>query len=211
MLARQQAHEENWLAALWHLFSRNQRRYGGYIVHFGMVLIFVGISGVAFTKHDEITVKAGEKFMIGRFALQLERMDFGNDAAKQWMAGELTAFIGNTPVQKMRPEKRVYVTHEQPTTEVALLSTWRDDLYVVLAGYDEKSAAATFSLYVNPLVRWLWIGGWVMALGTVLAMIPLSRGAKPAKREPISPTRKHEQPRQMRQRSLQAAREKALV
>ena len=127
------------------------------------------------------------------------------------MAGELTAYLGNTPLQKMRPEKRAYVTHEQPSTEVALLSTWRDDLYVVLAGYDEKSAAATFSLYVNPLVRWLWIGGWVMALGTVLAMVPLSRGAKPAKREPIPPTRRQEHARQKRQRSLQGRREEVLV
>lgn len=211
VLARRLAHDENWLTALWRLFSRNQRRYGGYIVHFGIVLIFVGISGAAFTKHDEITVKAGEKFMLGRYTLQFERMDFGRDAEKEWMASELTAFIGDTPLQKMRPEKRAYVTHEQPTTEVALLSTWRDDLYVVLAGYDEKNAAATFSLYVNPLVRWLWIGGWVMALGTVLAMIPLSRGAKPMRREPIPPTQRHERSRQRQRRSSKAAHEEALV
>ena len=211
VLARKQAHQENWLTALWRLFSRNQRRYGGYIVHFGMVLIFVGVSGAAFTKHDEITVKAGEKFMIGRYTLHFERMDFGHDTAKQWMASALTAFLGNTPLQELRPEKRAYVTHEQPTTEVALLSTWRDDLYVVLAGYDEKSASATFSLYVNPLVRWLWIGGWVMALGTVLAMIPLSRGVKRVTREPISPTRKQVQARQIPKKSMKVKHEEALV
>jgi cytochrome c-type biogenesis protein CcmF len=211
VLARRQAHHENWLVALWRLFSRNQRRYGGYVVHFGIVLIFVGISGAAFTKHDEITVKAGEKFMLGRYTLLFERMDFGSDAAKQWMASELSVFLNNKFEQKIRPEKRAYITHEQPTTEVALLSTWRDDLYAVLAGYDQEKESATFSLYVNPLVRWLWIGGWVMALGTVLAMMPLPRGAKPTKREPIPPTRKHERPRQIPKRSLKGARAKALA
>jgi len=83
----------------------------------------------------------------------------------------------------MAMEKRLNVTHEQPTTEVALLSTWRDDLYLVLAGYDEEKQEAMFSAYVNPLVVWLWIGGWVMALGTLLAMVPLSRQAQTIKRE----------------------------
>jgi cytochrome c biogenesis factor len=78
----------------------------------------------------------------------------------------------------LQPEKRLYKTHEQPTTEVALLSTWRDDLYLVLAGYDEEKQEATFSAYVNPLISWLWIGGWVMALGTLFAMLPLTPSDK---------------------------------
>ncbi len=211
VLARRQAHEENWLAALWHLFARNQRRYGGYIVHLGMVLIFVGVSGAAFTKHDEITVKPGEKFMIGRYTLQFERMEFGSDAAKQWMASELTVFLNNKFEQKLRPEKRAYFTHEQPSTEVALYSTWRDDLYAVLAGYDQEKELATFSLYVNPLVRWLWIGGWVMALGTMLAMVPLTRRAVQAKIEPRPLVQKNGRPHHAPQRKFNAEREASLV
>lgn len=87
-------------------------------------------------------------------------------------------------IKKLQPEKRLYVTHEQPTTEVALLSTWQDDLYLVLAGYDEEKQEATFSAYVNPLVIWLWIGGWVMAIGTLLALAPLSREMKTLPNKP---------------------------
>jgi cytochrome c-type biogenesis protein CcmF len=171
--ARRQSHQENWMLALWRLIMRNQRRYGGYVVHFGIVLIFVGIAGTAFTTHLEATVQAGKSFMISHYQVQFDRMVFGHDAAKQWMTGELSIFHEGKLIKKLQPEKRLYKTHEQPTTEVALLSTWRDDLYLVLAGYDEEKQEATFSAYVNPLVVWLWIGGWVMALGTLLALLPL--------------------------------------
>ncbi len=113
-------------------------------------------------------------------------MTFGHDTAKQWMNAEMSVYQKGKLLQHLRPEKRLYKTHEQPTTEVALLSTWRDDLYLVLAGYDEEKQEATFSAYVNPLIVWLWIGGWVMALGTLLAMVPLSRQAQaltPASRQ----------------------------
>lgn len=172
--ARRQSHQENWLAAVWQLLVRNQRRYGGYVVHFGIVLIFVGISGTAFTSHLEATVRAGEAFAIGPYQVQFAQMQFGQDAAKQWMAAEVRVSREGNFLRTLQPEKRLYVTHEQPTTEVALLSTWRDDLYLVLAGYEEEKQAATFSAYVNPLVVWLWIGGWVMALGTLLALVPLA-------------------------------------
>jgi cytochrome c-type biogenesis protein CcmF len=196
--ARRQSHQENWLVALGRLIARNQRRYGGYVVHFGIVLIFVGISGTAFTLHREVTLKAGETFQLGRYRVQFERIDFGNDAAKQWMAGELNVLLGNEPAKKLRPEKRLYVTHEQPTTEVALLSTWRDDLYVVLAGYDNEKELATFSVYVNPLVSWLWIGGWVMTLGTLIALIPFSRRSHPVSSETKERTRAWQKPQTKR-------------
>jgi cytochrome c-type biogenesis protein CcmF len=207
MRARRQSHQENWLAAFWQLLTRNQRRYGGYVVHFGIVLIFVGISGTAFTTHLEATVQTGKAFSISHYQVQFNRMNFGQDAAKQWMATEVSVIRDGKFMQTLHPEKRLYVTHEQPTTEVALLSTWRDDLYLVLAGYDEEKQEATFSAYVNPLVVWLWIGGWVMAFGTLLAMVPLSRQAQTIKRE----TRERA-PKQHSQNSRKShRREEALV
>jgi cytochrome c-type biogenesis protein CcmF len=182
--ARRQSHRENWALALWRLIARNQRRYGGYVVHFGIVLIFVGISGTAFTTHLEATVQTGKAFPISHYQIRFDRMAFGHDAAKQWMAAEVSVTRGSKFMQTLRPEKRLYVTHEQPTTEVALLSTWRDDLYLVLAGFDEEKQEATFSAYVNPLVVWLWIGGWVMAIGTLLAMAPLSHQTPRIKPKP---------------------------
>ncbi len=202
--ARRQGHQENWLAAFWQLLARNQRRYGGYVVHFGIVLIFVGISGTAFTTHLEATVQEGKTFSISHYQVQFDRMTFGHDAAKQWMTGEVSVFNEGKLIKKLQPEKRLYKTHEQPTTEVALFSTWRDDLYLVLAGYDEEKQEATFSAYVNPLVVWLWIGGWVMALGTLLALIPLSRQAKTIKRETSKPQAKNLKKFQRREEKLLA-------
>jgi cytochrome c-type biogenesis protein CcmF len=184
--ARRQSHQENWLTALARLLARNQRRYGGYVVHFGIVLIFVGIAGTAFTTHLESTVRAGESFAIDHYQVKFDRIDFGHDAAKQWMATEVSVWDEGKMVKSLRPEKRLYQTHEQPTTEVALHSTWRDDLYLVLAGYDEEKQEATFSAYVNPLVIWLWIGGWVMAIGTFFAMLPLAPESKRSKTSPVN-------------------------
>jgi cytochrome c-type biogenesis protein CcmF len=72
----------------------------------------------------------------------------------------------------MFPEKRFYKKQQQPTTEVALRSTLIEDLYLVLGSYDEKSGLMTLMVFVNPLVNWLWIGGLVMVLGTVIVMSP---------------------------------------
>jgi cytochrome c-type biogenesis protein CcmF len=206
VLARRQSHQENLLQALWRLLARNQRRYGGYVVHFGIVLIFIGIAGAAFNLHLEASVRAGDSFAIGHYQIQFERMTFGHDAAKQWMAGEVKVYQKGKLLKQLQPEKRLYKTHEQPTTEVALLSTWRDDLYLVLAGYDEEKQEATFSAYVNPLVTWLWIGGWVMALGTLLAMVPLSRQT-----QTIKPASRQRTPEKRHARNLRKAGQAALL
>ncbi len=177
--ARRQSHQENWLTAFGKLITRNQRRYGGYVVHFGIVLIFVGIAGTAFESRLDATLAAGESFNIGRYKVEYANVTSGSDAAKQWLRGELKVFIGDEAITTLHPEKRLYITHDQPSTEVALYSTWRDDLYIVLAAFDHEKNVATFSAHVNPLVRWLWIGGWVMAIGTLLALVPLTREGKP--------------------------------
>ncbi|MCI0691651.1 heme lyase CcmF/NrfE family subunit [candidate division KSB1 bacterium] len=202
--ARRQSHQENWLTALARLLARNQRRYGGYVVHFGIVLIFVGIAGTAFTTHLEATVSAGESFAIDHYQVRFDRIHFGNDAAKQWMATEVSVWNEGKMVKSLRPEKRLYLTHEQPTTEVALHSSWRDDLYLVLAGYDEEKQEATFSAYVNPLVVWLWIGGWVMAIGTFFAMLPLTPESKQFKTSQVKKAPRRSPRVEKRKRSVAA-------
>jgi len=193
--ARRLAHQEGWFEALIKLLVRNQRRYGGYVVHLGMVLIFVGISGTAFNLHMEATLAEGQSTHIGRYTVEFQRILSGRDAAKEWLAGEVKVNVAGQQVATLKPEKRAYTTHNQPTTEVALHSTWRDDLYLVLAGYDFDKKQATFSIYVNPLVRWLWIGGWILSLGTLIAMWPMSR--RPKVVEVRQNGRSHRRQRQM--------------
>jgi cytochrome c-type biogenesis protein CcmF len=191
--ARRQSHLENPFVALGKLLSRNQRRYAGYVVHFGIVLIFVGIAGTAFETRLDVTLAQGESFTIGRFKVEYSDIASGRDAAKEWVNTELHVFVDEKPVTTLRPEKRLYTTHEQPSTEVALHSTWRDDLYIVLAAFDYEKKQATFSAHVNPLVRWLWVGGWVMAIGTILALIPLTPDDRRATSSATKATRRRKE------------------
>jgi cytochrome c-type biogenesis protein CcmF len=89
-------------------------------------------------------------------------------------------FLGDQHLATLHPEKRLYKRQNQPTTEVAIRPTLRDDLYVVLGGYDEASGLATFQVFVNPLLSWLWIGGITLVLGTCLTMMP-----SPAERQAL--------------------------
>lgn len=191
--ARRRNQDEHFLQALVHLVLRNQRRYGGYVVHFGVVLIFVGIAGSAFNREMEITIAAGESGDIGSYRLLFERVSTVNTAAMSGVGADLTVFQREKTLRRLHPEKRLYRTHEQPTTEVAILSRWHEDLYVVLAGVDDEQRA-TFKVYVNPLVRWLWVGGLVLVAGAVIAFWPLRPGKplrgteavrSPAQAEPL--------------------------
>ena len=175
--ARQHAQSETIMQALRNLVARNQRRYGGYIVHFGMVLIFVGIAGSAFNREADITLSPGESAPAGRYRLEFEKTRSTADAAMSSLGAELKVFERGKLLRAICPEKRMYRTHEQPTTEVAIISRWDEDLYVVLAGVDEKERA-TLKVYINPLVRWLWAGGLILVAGTLIALLPLRKTAR---------------------------------
>ena len=210
VIGREQHHHEKWYAALGNLFVRNQRRYAGHVVHFGVVLVFVGIAGSAFTKHTEVTLTEGQSFKLGRYDIRFQSVEFLHDKIMHRLMANLQVAIGGEVVETLKPEKRLYFTHEQPMTEVALYSTWREDVYLVLAGYDTHKKTVTFSAYVNPLVYWLWIGGWVMAAGALLALLPFAKTSKPA--QPSTGERKqpkrlakranHKRPRRRKRKSL---------
>lgn len=175
--ARRHNQSEKFWQALVHLVLRNQRRYGGYVVHFGMVLIFVGIAGSAFNREAEITLAAGESGHLGGYRLHFDQMTSIETAAMSGVGAALKVFEQEKMLRALHPEKRLYRTHEQPTTEVAILSRWHEDLYIVLAGVDEKQRA-TFKVYLNPLVRWLWVGGLVLVVGALIAFVPMQTTRK---------------------------------
>ena len=161
---------EGYLRGLWNLVARNKRRYGGYVIHVGMVLAFVAIAGNAFNTEKQVTVKKGESFDIKKYTLRYDDLSQYPTAHKDSVVASLTVFNDRHEVGKLFPEKDFYKSQDQPTSEVAIRSTLEEDLYVILAGYDKD--VATFKVLVNPLVVWLWIGGCIMALGTVIVMLP---------------------------------------
>ncbi len=159
--------------ALANLVGKNRRRYGGYVIHVGIVMAFVGVAASsAFRLEEQQTIHKGDVVRVGAFTLTYKDIHFTDGAHYSSMAAEIDVQKNGTPVATMYPEKRFYKKQQQPTTEVAMRSTLIEDLYLVLGSYDEASGLMTMIVFVNPLVNWLWIGGLVMVLGTVIVMSP---------------------------------------
>lgn len=167
---------ENHVVALFRLISRNRRRYGGYIVHLGVVLIVIGITASsAFVTQKEATLRKGESMSIGKYTLRFDGLRNYTTDAKHATVATLTVYNSDENIGVMTPEKNVYryegnreINQE---TEIALRSTLRDDLYVILSGFDDNGAA-NFRVLINPMVSWIWTGGAVLLLGAIVAMWP---------------------------------------
>ncbi|MSQ47717.1 MAG: heme lyase CcmF/NrfE family subunit [Deltaproteobacteria bacterium] len=171
--ARQSMLHESSPQALGRLVSKNPRRYGGYIVHVAVVMMFVGIAGSSFFKIEkQISINTGESFEVGRYTLRYNGIKSSDSPHVSIQAAEVQVFVQGQQIDTMYPEKRHYKKQDQPTTEVAIRPTLLEDLYVVLGGYDAPSGLVTFQVFVNPLLSWLWIGGLVLILGTCVTMMP---------------------------------------
>jgi len=163
----------DYFTALVGLVGRNKRRYGGYIVHVGIVLIFFGFAGNARKLDNQVTLKPGADVKIGRYTVRNDGIKVSDDGQKQMTTAYLSVFVDGQQIDGMYPARWAYRHHEQePTTEVAIRRTAAEDLYVVLAGFDLGDQSAILELHVNPLVNWIWFGFGVMALGTGIALLP---------------------------------------
>jgi cytochrome c-type biogenesis protein CcmF len=173
MRARQALLKESAPQALAHVVGKNRRRYGGYVIHVGIVMAFVGVAASSvFRTEVQQTLSQGQDFQVGRYRLRFDRIENREDGHMAASAAVLSVFVGDRQIDTLKPEKRFYKKPKQPTTEVANRSTLREDLYVVLGSYDPQSKLATILAYVNPLVVWIWLGGLVAALGTAIAVWP---------------------------------------
>ena len=155
------------------LVGRSRRRYGGYIVHLGIVLIFLGFAGEGFKQEEQVVLKPGQQVTVAHFTVRHDALRITNDAQKQMVTGHVSVFDDGKAVTTMRPARWFFSKKEsEPTTEVAIRRGLGEDLYVVLAGYDAASQSATYAVTVNPLVNWIWLGFGIMALGTGIALLP---------------------------------------
>jgi cytochrome c-type biogenesis protein CcmF len=153
--------------------GKNRRRYGGYVIHIGIVAMFMGIAASsAFRIEAQRTMKPGETTEVGRYTIRYDKIETAENGHMSSLAAVLDVSSAGKPITVLRPEKRFYKKPQQPTTEVANRSTLREDLYVVLGSYDEKTQLITILAYVNPLVVWIWIGGLVLAIGTAITAWP---------------------------------------
>jgi cytochrome c-type biogenesis protein CcmF len=162
----------SWIASCVDLTLRNTRRYGGYIVHFGMLMIFIGLAGQAFNKEVEKELPIGSTLNIGRYQLLLQSMDQKQE--KNYLAERMIVEVlkDQKPVMMLYPERRNFPTNQESGTMVAIYSTLREDLYVVYAGIDPENNLPTVHAFINPLVKWVWWGGMVVVMGTIVALLP---------------------------------------
>jgi cytochrome c-type biogenesis protein CcmF len=179
--ARRAMHSEGYGTALVRLVARNRRRYGGYVVHVGIVVLFAAFAGLAFKKEFDIALSPGETFTatdpygdewsftssgVSRFE-QLNR-HVTAVALQSTREGSAAALI--TTEKRQHVDSRGAPTFE-PSTEVGIHETWRQDVYIVLAGVSGEERAE-IRITFNPLVRWVWTGGVIMLIGGLIVMWP---------------------------------------
>jgi len=177
------------------LTMRNTRRYGGYIVHMGMVLIFVGLSGAAFNKDVQKEMQPGSTMTIGRYTLLLQSMDTKPEPNYTSERLIVEVMKDSKPLMMLYPERRYFPANQESGTMVAIYSTLREDLYVVYAGRSPDNEVPVIHTYLNPLVKWIWLGGVVVVLGTFVTLLPnrravlaLSAVQQPASAPSLSPS-----------------------
>jgi cytochrome c-type biogenesis protein CcmF len=171
VIAKQSGRNLFW--AKYQLIRRNTRRYGGYIVHIGVVVVVIGLAGSAFNRSTESEMALHDKLVIGPYTL--ECAGFTQDANANYDSeyALLDVSKDGKKLFQMTPEKRVYLASQQPQTMVAIHSTvtgW--DLYVVYEGVNPDTGQPIIKAFLNPLVNWIWLGVLVMAFGTLIALVP---------------------------------------
>lgn len=173
--ARQSIRSTGFLVALRDLALMNKRRYGGFIIHVGVVSVFVGIIASSFFSSDQFfTLKQGEKFVLGDYTLHFRKLTQRQDPEKEVVTAHLDIFRGGKKFELL-PEKHFHHKAEQPMTEVKIRSTLTQDLYVVLSNWDDQGSV-TFHVFINPLVQFIWIGIAIMVLGGIFVLF---RDTKP--------------------------------
>ncbi|CAN5698893.1 cytochrome c-type biogenesis heme lyase CcmF [soil metagenome] len=193
--ARASIEGEGPVRAFVHLVQRNRRRYGGYIVHAGLVIGFAGFAGAAYDVEEQRSLLPGESVEIASPFGHTYRLTYQDLSI--YTAPNMTKAVAAMQVERdgqplgvQTAERRAYRQREEVTSHVSIRRAWNEDLYLILAGVEDMEGAssrpfATFRILVNPLVSWIWIGGIIMALGTLIAMWP----AATAPREAAPPAR----------------------
>ncbi len=162
----------NPLAAAVELTRRNTRRYGGYLVHMGVVLMFVGFAGSAFNRHATQEIAVGETARIGRYELRVADIRQGENENYSWERAFIEVLLGGRKIALLEPERRFYKASRQPTSEVAIRRRLNEDLYLNFAGMTEDGRHGVIQAYVFPLVSWIWIGFAVLVFGGLVCLSP---------------------------------------
>jgi cytochrome c-type biogenesis protein CcmF len=175
VLARHRNSGESLPVALIRLAARNRRRYGGFIIHLGVVLMALGVIGVElFQSQTQANVPMGGQIKIDGYTLTYKSLAvFDTNDGRNVARAVVTVEKDGRYIGELHPRRDFFFESQQPMTIPGVRSTWEDDLYVILVDWQPVSnQGATFKVYRNPLINWLWLGGFVFILGTMVAAWP---------------------------------------
>jgi cytochrome c-type biogenesis protein CcmF len=159
--------------ALWTLFARNRRRYGGFVVHFGVVVTIIGITVSSnFGVEQEVRVARGEVIYAGDYELRYTGSRAYNEVYREVVWADVTVLRHGREITKLSAGKSFHPNEQQPIAQVGIRSTPWEDLYVILGGVEPDGSAATLKIMVNPMVMWIWIGGLIITFGALITIIP---------------------------------------
>ncbi|MGE5609529.1 MAG: heme lyase CcmF/NrfE family subunit [Bacillota bacterium] len=181
LVACRQNTQENWLRVPVRLITAGYRRYAAQAVHAGMAMVVIGIAGSSlYNTNQTLQLSPGQSAAVGRYHLRLDSIDETRGENYSAVEARVTMTDPAGAAQELRPQRRFYDKAEQPSSEVALRSNWREDLYVTLAGWQDGGQITALQVIVNPLVLWIWAGAVVMTLGGLVCLLPRLRSRSQA-------------------------------
>lgn len=187
--ARRRAQGGGWLRALGGLVNANPRRYGGYFAHIGMIVLAVGVTASSvFRSERQATLRVGESVTLGEYTVRFDGMRTYQEPQRFVVGAQVTAFVDGTPVGTMLPRLNFYNTSAEPVATPDVRTRPDNDLYLTLLAFNEQDGStATLSVIVEPLVGWIWVGGFMVTIGALFGIWPRRRTAvrpQPARTRP---------------------------
>ncbi|MBM3812835.1 MAG: heme lyase CcmF/NrfE family subunit [Acidimicrobiia bacterium] len=162
----------NLAAAMVELTHRNTRRYGGYIVHLGIVAIFIGFTGAAFNQDATVEAKMGDSFKLGAYQMKVSEIKQGENENYSWGHAVVNLAKGGADLGVLTPEQRLYKADRQPSSVVSIRRRLNEDVYLNFAGMTADNSKAVIQAYIFPLVSWIWVGFAVVIVGTLICLVP---------------------------------------
>jgi cytochrome c-type biogenesis protein CcmF len=162
----------SFISSVIELTHRNTRRYGGYLVHVGVVVMFIGFTGSAFDLKTTVEMQRNDVISLGKYQLRLVDIQEGQNDNYRWQKIFVDASKNGEHVATLEPEKRLYLAKKEPASEVAIRRRPNEDLYINFGGLSDDGTKVVMQAYVFPLVSWIWMGYWVTLAGTLICLIP---------------------------------------
>jgi cytochrome c-type biogenesis protein CcmF len=174
--ARMHSYRESPLVALVRISLKNHRKYGGYIVHLGIVFIFIGIAGAVYKDVFEFDLRPGQTAQFKEYEIQFQGIRQIDKPNQIETFADIDLFVRGEKKLQVKPARFFYKSQEQPSTEVDIYSRWKEDVYFILGGIHPDDGSVRIRVLLQPFISWLWLGGLILIFGGLISMLPsLSR------------------------------------